>query len=78
MKTIASMDVSSVKSVRKMSGLSQRKFAAKYGIPVSTVEAWERGLREPTPYLLALLAFRVAYDIGVSEEGLRTISDGIL
>lgn len=55
-----------MREMRQAVGLSQRKFAERYGIPVSTIESWESGKREPAPYVLALLAHRVAYDSGAS------------
>jgi putative transcriptional regulator len=30
-----------VKKIRSMTGLSQSKFAAKYGIPLRTIQSWE-------------------------------------
>lgn len=73
MKIDKEMDLATIKGIRKTSGLSQRKFGEKYGIPVSTIEAWERGTRTPAPYVLALLAFRVAYDAGASSSQLLAL-----
>ena len=42
-------------SIRKRSGLSQAKFAEKYGIPKRTLENWEQGSRECPEYLVKLL-----------------------
>lgn len=36
-----------VQAVRRKTGLSQGKFAAKFGIPVATLRGWERGYRTP-------------------------------
>ena len=44
------------KKVREISGLSQEKFATEYNIPLRTVENWETGTRNPTKYILELLA----------------------
>lgn len=43
------------KELRKMTGLSQDKFANKYGIPSSTLRKWEQGARTPPPYVLRFL-----------------------
>lgn len=44
-----------VKEMREMLGLSQAKFAKKYGIPKRSIENWESGNRVPPKYLLDLL-----------------------
>ena len=43
------------RSIRKLSGLTQRAFAQTYGIPQRTVENWDEGQREPPVYLLELI-----------------------
>ena len=48
-----------MKSIRAKTGLSQGKFAKKYGLPKITVESWEQGVRTPPAYVLDLLNFRV-------------------
>lgn len=44
-----------VKALRKQTGLSQQKFADRFGIPVRTVQNWEYGINEAPEYLLNLL-----------------------
>lgn len=44
-----------VKELRVKTGLSQVKFAAKYGIPRRTIESWEDGSRKPPDYVIDLL-----------------------
>ena len=56
-----------VKQVRALTKLSQAKFAAKYHIPLATLENWERGTRTAPPYIIELLCFRVNYDIHYEE-----------
>ena len=56
-----------VKQIRARTGLSQAKFAAKYHIPLATLENWERGIRTAPPYVIELLYFRVAYDVRREE-----------
>lgn len=52
-----------MKEIRKKSGLSQKKFAEKYGLPYRSVENWEEGSRKPPDYVLDLLNFRVETDL---------------
>lgn len=43
-----------IKELRERTGLSQSKFAARYGIPVRTLQGWEIGKRVPD-YVIHLL-----------------------
>lgn len=51
-----------IKEIREYSGLSQKKFAGKYGIPVRSIENWESGARKCPEYLTSLLGRAVAED----------------
>lgn len=51
-----------VKALRAMLGLSQVKFAKRYGIPRRTVENWESGATIPPDYVLAMLERIVTED----------------
>lgn len=44
-----------IKEIRARTGLSQAKFAEKYGMSRRAVEDWERGVRTPAPWIVALL-----------------------
>lgn len=44
-----------VKEIRAMTGLSQARFADKYGIPKRTLEDWEADRRVPPAYVVNLL-----------------------
>jgi putative transcriptional regulator len=44
-----------IKELRAQSGLSQSKFAAKFSIPVRTIQAWEQEQSSPPPYLLSMI-----------------------
>lgn len=50
-----------IKELRERTGLSQSKFANKYGIPVRTLQGWEAGKRVPD-YVIRLLARCVEED----------------
>ena len=56
-----------VKELRAALGLSQVKFAERYGIPRRTVENWESGVTIPPDYVLAMLERIVAEDAGKYE-----------
>lgn len=51
-----------IKEIRKMTGLSQAKFAEKYSIPRRTIENWESGKTSPPPYVITLLETVVKYN----------------
>lgn len=55
-------------SLRSLSGLSQKAFSDKYGIPKRTIEDWESGKRTPPEYVVKLLKRVVKEDI--EKEGL--------
>ena len=59
---------SPIKTLRARTGLSQAKFADKYGIPKRTVENWEGGVNEPPTYVLRLLERVVAEDFHDTEK----------
>lgn len=51
-----------VKEIREKTGLSQQKFAERYGIPVGTIHHWEAGDREAPEYVTEMLAEIVALE----------------
>lgn len=46
----------SIKELRELTGMTQREFALRYQIPVSTLRKWEQGDASPAKYFIALLA----------------------
>jgi putative transcriptional regulator len=40
-------EVLDVRGIREKTGLSQRAFAAAYGVPLDTLRGWEQGKRQP-------------------------------
>lgn len=54
-----------IKEIRTMSGLTQKAFAEKYGIPKRTLESWEMGERKPPEYVVTLLEKAVRADMGI-------------
>lgn len=67
----ANTNVLTIKAIRTMTGLSQRKFSNCYGIPYPSLVNWERGVRNPPEYLLLLLERVVREDMGVPVEKTR-------
>lgn len=47
------------KELRAKSGMSQRKFAAYFGIPRRTIENWESGERDCHQYTLDLMKYKL-------------------
>lgn len=62
LKTLAGTCVEStseIKRIRNISGLSRQEFAKKYGIPIRTLEKWERSEITPAEYLIEWLELLV-------------------
>ncbi len=53
--------------IRQSSGLSRQEFAAKYHIPIRTLEKWERSEITPAEYLIEWLARLVKIDTEGAE-----------
>lgn len=60
----------SVKDIRSHTGVSQRKFADAFGIPARSLENWEGGQRDATPYVKLLLAHALGI---INLESIREI-----
>lgn len=57
------MDIKDVlKKLRGTTGLSQKDFANKFSIPVSTYEHWEMGVRKPPVYVVNLIETVLNYE----------------
>lgn len=48
-----------IKALRASTGLTQKKFAEKTGVPVRTILSWETGDRKPPSYVPQLLQLAV-------------------
>lgn len=48
-------DKERLKELRKELGLSQAKFAEKFGIPIRTIQDWEYGKREIRSYIVNMM-----------------------
>ena len=58
---------SQIYRIRKSSGLTRNDFAAKYHIPIRTLEKWERSEITPAEYLIEWLARLVRIDTEGAE-----------
>jgi len=55
-----------VRGIREKTGWTQEKLAQEVGVSFSTVNSWERGRRNPQPYLLKKL-MELAEEPSVSQ-----------
>ncbi len=63
------MDISDrIKELRKKTGLSQSKFAAKFEIPVRTLQQWEQGISAPPEYLIRMMAYIMELEKGEGKD----------
>ena len=46
-------------AMRKECGMKQKEFAEYFGIPVRTLQDWERGVRHMPDYLLRLMIYKL-------------------
>lgn len=56
------------KELRKLSGMTQRKYAEYFGIPRRTIEDWESGKRSCTDYLMRLMEYKLRKE-NIIEKG---------
>lgn len=57
-----------IKEIRQITNLSQKKFCEKYGIPLQTLCKWEQGYRTCPDYVVELLEFRVREDLKMDTK----------
>ena len=51
-----------IRELRKLAGLSQTAFGELYGIPMRTIQNWEKGVSEAPGYVIGLLERAVRED----------------
>lgn len=56
-----------IKELRDNTGLTQKAFAIKYGIPLGTLRRWEQGESRPAPYILGMLSMLIPSSERYSE-----------
>lgn len=52
-----------IREMRTRMGNTQSEFAARYNIPVRTIQNWEAGVRKPPEYIVDLLEQRIRDDL---------------
>ncbi len=57
-----------IREIAAAAGLSLRQLAIQTGIPYRTVQGWAEGQRQPPPYLLTLIAYRMGLTIEEAEK----------
>ena len=57
-----------IKEIRQLTNLSQKKFCEKYGIPLQTLCKWEQGYRNPTSYEIEWLEKIVREDLKMDNN----------
>ena len=57
-----------IRELRDKTGLTQKKFAERYGIPVSTLRKWEQAESSPPDYVLSLLARALPREDQVTQK----------
>ena len=58
-----------VKEMRDFTGLTQKKFAKRFGIPIGTIRRWEYNESTPPAYVLKMMAEQLP----VNKESLKKI-----
>jgi len=48
-----------IKKLRTLTGMTQKKFADYFDIPLRTLQNWEGGQRKPPDYLIKLLEYKL-------------------
>jgi len=73
MVSVERLPVVDVRSVRQKLGLSQARFAARFGFNAATVRNWEQGRTQPDGPARVLLAV-IAHHPDAVEDALRKAS----
>ena len=59
----AARDGLTIRTIADAAGLSLRKLAITYGLPLRTVQDWAAGVRNPPEWQLPLIAYSVLSDV---------------
>lgn len=63
------MEVSDIlKEMRKEANMTQKDFAGYFGIPIRTIEDWERGIRHMPDYVLRLFIYKMEMEKLISKH----------
>lgn len=64
---------SNIKVLREITGLSQTKFAALFGIPPGTLRNWEQGIAVPPPYVEHMIELILRRDDMINIETIKFV-----
>lgn len=64
------------KDYRKRQGLSQAKFAEKYGFRLRTLQDWEQGRRRPPEYVIKMLSENDVNSSNIFTEAIISKGEG--
>lgn len=56
-----------IRALRRSTGLTQKNFSSRYGIPMRTYQGWESGEAIPPEYVIQLLSMAVAEDFKTKD-----------
>lgn len=51
-----------IQKIRQSTGLSQSKFSAHFGIPITTLQDWEHNRRTPPAYVINMIKQIIQYE----------------
>lgn len=57
-----------IKELRNELGLSQAKFASKFGVPLRTVQDWEYGKREVRSYIVDMMCKIIELELELEKK----------
>lgn len=57
-----------IKELRSKTGLSQKKFADKFEIPVASLQNWETERTAPPPYVIFMIKSILALEGGANDQ----------
>ena len=64
-----------IKGLRDKTGMTRKAFSDHLGIPVRTVEDWEKGKRTPPEYIRRLIAYQLKYEELIKKLGKEDIEE---
>lgn len=66
-----------IKNIRKTTNMSQREFAEYFGIPIRTIQKWERNGSVPPEYIPKMIEKILELEKRLSEKGYAYDSESI-
>ena len=64
-----------IKGLRDKTGMTRKAFSDHLGIPVRTVEDWEKGKRTSPEYIPRLIAYLFKYEALITQRGKEDIEE---